>query len=221
MALREARLKRAMAGSRQILRAGLTGGIASGKSTVASFLTGCGAYVVDADDLAHTVLEVGEEGFDRVVERFGRQILDATGRIDRPALAERVFSVPADRQALNEIVHPLVRLRAERLFATCATYELARLVVLDAALLVETGRYRDFDRLIVVSCTPQTQLERLLKRGLSEAEAQARIAAQAPLAEKLAVADHVIENDGPLKKTERQTAAVYASLIADLDHTAA
>jgi dephospho-CoA kinase len=205
-----------MSEARPILRAGLTGGIASGKSTVAAFLGQLGAFVVDADELAHEVMEPGGSAYHRVVQRFGREILDANGAIDRDRLARRVFSDRLQREALNALVHPEVRAEASRRIERCAEQDCSPVAIFDAALLVETGYYRELDRLIVLRCSPETQQRRLEKRdGLATDEAAARIAAQAPLEQKLAVADYVIDTDSPLEETRQQTERVWAELLND------
>jgi len=144
---------------------GLTGGIASGKSNVAGVFVELGAFVVDADHLAHRLMRPGEPAFDEIVERFGRRIVDDRGEIDRQRLGRLVFGDAQARAALNGIMHPRVRAEAERQFAEAAAAGRARVAVFDAALLVETGAFRDFDRLIVLRCARETQIERLIQRG--------------------------------------------------------
>jgi dephospho-CoA kinase len=201
----------------QPLRVGLTGGIASGKSTVAGFLSDYGAYVIDADQLAHRALELDSPAYTEIVNRFGIGILDDQRRIVRARLAELVFTEPVELQALNAILHPVVRTEAERLFTKCARTASANIVVFEAALLVETGSHRDYDSLIIVSCTKETQLRRLLHRGLSETGALARINSQAPLEDKRLVADHIIETEGPHEETRRQTEAIYKKLLSEFE----
>jgi len=201
-----------------VLRVGLTGGIASGKSTVAAALADLGACVVDADRVAHEVMARGGAAYDAVVRRFGRSILAADGTIDRAALARLVFADSAARQELERIVHPVVRAEAERRFRRAALEGGCRVAVFDAALLVETGVYRDFDRLIVARCSCAEQLERLMARdGLSLQEAEARLRAQAPLERKLALADHVIDTTGPVEATRRQAADLWRQLLDEAE----
>lgn len=203
---------------RPLLRVGLTGGIASGKSTVAEMLAELGAFVLDADELAHGAMAPDGPAHASIVVRFGRGILDEQGRIDRGILGRRVFADAAERQALNEIVHPHVRAEADRRIAECARQGCSLLAVLDAALLVETGAYRDYHRLLVVRCSREQQLGRLVARnGLTPRQAQARIDAQAPIEDKVAVADYVIDNDGPLAETRARTRRVYSALLADYE----
>ncbi len=196
-----------------MLLVGLTGGIGSGKSTVARMLEKRGAVVFDADVLAREVVEPGTPGHAEVIERFGANVLAPGGQLDREALASIVFADPAARRDLEAIVHPEVR----RLFADGAEeYEgTDRIVVLSAPLLVETGMHTAFEVLIVVSATPQTQVERLMRdRGMSEAAVRARIAAQAPLETKSEVADFLLDNEGSTDALERQVDRVWADLQA-------
>jgi len=205
-----------MTSARPILRAGLTGGIASGKSTVAGFLAELGAFVLDADDLARRAMDADGAVHDRILRRFGEGVAGPSGAIDRPRLAARVFADPAELAALNAIVHPAVREEAARLFRECEEAGRHRVGVLDAALLVETGYYRQMDRLIVLRCSLETQRSRLrMRRELAPGEADARLAAQAGLERKLSVADYVIDTDTGLEETRRQTERVWESLLAD------
>jgi len=203
-------------GHRPALRVGLTGGIASGKTTAGQVLAEHGALVLDADFLAHLVMAPGGPAHDAVVERFGREILDHRGRIDRSRLGRLVFRDRAEREALNAIVHPEVVAEAERRLAGYSGH--SPVAVFDAALLVETGRYRDFHKLIVVSCSVDTQIRRLLARDdMTSEEAQTRIDAQAPLSAKIAVADYVVDTEGTLRQTRDQVDRVYAMLLADFE----
>jgi dephospho-CoA kinase len=203
---------------RPVLSVGLTGGIASGKSTVAGFLAELGAYLVDADCIAHELLAPGGHAVDAVVDRFGTDVLADDGGIDREALGRLVFADPDARHALEAIVHPAVREEMTRLVeAYRQTEEGPPVAVIDAALLVETGRHRTLDRLIVLRCGRAVQLDRLEKRGLTREEAEARLDAQAPLAEKLAVADYVIDTETDLDETRAQTGRVWERILADFE----
>jgi dephospho-CoA kinase len=203
---------------RPILRVGLTGGIASGKTTVSRILTELGAFVLDADAFARTAMEPGGGAYDRVVKRFGTTILDEDGRIVRPRLAQIVFHDDEARKSLNAIVHPVVLAEADRRIAEYAPRGVAPVTVFDAALLVESGLYRRFHRVVVVRCTRETQIRRLLARdGVSTTEAEARIDSQAPLEDKLAIADYVVDTEGTLRETRKQTEGVYASLLSDFE----
>lgn len=201
--------------SNPILRVGLTGGIAAGKSTVAAIFRDLGAFVIDADEIARRVISPGESAHTEVVERFGDGVLDDSGAIDRPKLAEIVFRDPAARLDLNAIVHPRVRGEVKRLMEQCAESGGWRLVVYDAALLVETGAHRDLDKLVVVRCSRDAQLRRLEQRdGLDSAAAEARLSSQASLEEKVSAADYVIDTDGSLEETRRQAESIYEELLA-------
>ena len=203
--------------ARSILEVGLTGGIATGKTTVARFLGREGAFVIDADDVVHELLAPSGAAYDAVVERFGDFLLE-DGNINRELLGDRVFANTEERAALNKIVHPHVREEIRRRVDAYRRADGGSIVVIKAALLVETGAYRDYDRLVVVRCSSETQLERLVEReGFTAEEARARVEAQAPLDEKLAVADYVIDTDAELDETRRQTAGVYSALVEDYE----
>jgi dephospho-CoA kinase len=176
---------------------GLTGGIASGKTTVAQRFAEHGAELIDADDVAREVVLPGTEAYRKILEHFGEQILDEDGLIDRPALGRIVFSDPDKRALLNELTHPpIVAAIADQLELLQA---FDGVVVLDVPLLVESGVLRGYEAVVVVAAKPDVQLERLVRdRAMTETEALDRIAAQAPLEAKLAVATHVIWNEGSL-----------------------
>ena len=196
-----------------MLLVGLTGGIGSGKSTAARMLREHGAVVFDADVLAREAVAPGTEGHRAVVERFGADVLAPGGELDREALAAVVFADPAARRDLEAIVHPEVR----RLFAegSEAYRDTDRVVVLSAPLLVETGMHSAFDVLVVVAVPVPVQVERLMRdRGMSEAEVRARIDAQAPLEDKAAVADFLLDNEGSPEELERQIDRIWADLAA-------
>ena len=177
-----------------MLRVGLTGGIAAGKSLAARTLQDLGALVIDADALAREVVEPGTEGLAAVAAAFGPGVLDGAGRLDRPALAAVVFSDEEKRKTLNGIIHPLVRARAAELEQDAAP---DTIVVHDIPLLVETGQHRSFDFVLVVDAPEEERIRRMAAdRGMSEAAARARIAAQAGAAERAAAADVVLVNDG-------------------------
>jgi dephospho-CoA kinase len=196
-----------------VLLVGLTGGIGSGKSTVARLLEKRGAVVFDADLLAREAVEPGTPGHAAVIDRFGADVLAPGGELDREALASIVFADPAARRDLEQIVHPEVR----RLFAegTEAYRDTDRVVVFSAPLLVETGMHTAFEILVVVSATVATQIERLMRqRGMSEASIRARIEAQAPLEDKAAVADFLVDNEGTLDELESQVERLWTDLSA-------
>jgi dephospho-CoA kinase len=196
-----------------MLLVGLTGGIGSGKSTVAHLLEKLGAIVFDADVLAREVVAPGTPGHQAVVERFGANVLAPGGELDREALASIVFADPSARRDLEAIVHPEVRRR----FAEGSEEyrDTDRVVVFSAPLLVETGMYTAFDVLLVVAASVETQIERLMRdRGMSEAAIRARIDAQAPAEAKAEVADVLIENVGTREQLEERVAEVWNELAA-------
>jgi len=193
---------------------GLTGGIGSGKSTVAALLRDRGVEVVDADALAREAVEKGSAGLAQVVEAFGEEVLDASGELDRKRLGALVFDNAEERRRLNAITHPIVRQLSQKRFA-----ELDRqgveLAAYDVPLLFEVGLDHVMRPVVVVHASEPTQVERVVRRdGLSEDEARARIRAQLPLAEKRARADYVIENDGTPEQLVAQVDAVLARLRA-------
>lgn len=195
-----------------MLTVGLTGGIGSGKSAVSRLLAERGAVVVDADLVAREVVEPGTPGLTRIVERFGGQVLRPDGTLDRAALGATVFADPEALRDLNAIVHPLVGERTAVLLEQ-AREQGAQVVVHDVPLLVENGLAPMYDAVVVVAASPQTQLDRLVRlRGMAPEEAQQRIDAQAPLADKLAVATHVLDNDGPLEALAPQVDRLWAEL---------
>jgi dephospho-CoA kinase len=194
-----------------VLLVGLTGGIGSGKSTVARLLEKRGAVVFDADLLAREAVEPSTPGHAAVIERFGADVLAPGGELDREALASIVFADPAARRDLEQIVHPEVR----RLFAegSEAYRDTDRVVVFSAPLLVETGMHTAFEVLVVVSATVATQIERLMRqRGMSEPSIRARIDAQAPLEDKAAAADFLVDNEGSLDELESQVEQLWNDL---------
>lgn len=198
---------------------GLTGGIACGKSTVAAMLRERGYPVVDADRLAREVVRPGEPALSEIVDAFGPGVLDASGGLDRRAMGRVAFSDPASRRRLEAITHPAIARRSQEAFARYRS-EGHGIVFYEAALLVETGGWRAFPVLVVVSAPPALQRERLMAREpeLTAADAESRIASQTSLAEKEAVADFVIVNDGDLAALEAAVDATIASLRARLGH---
>jgi len=178
---------------------GLTGGIACGKTSVARRLVERGAAVVDADDVARAVVAPGTDGLAAIVERFGDGVLTDDGALARDRLGALVFGDEAARADLEAILHPRIAAESARRIGGHLAAGVD-LVFYDAALLVETGRHTDFAGLVVVACDPQTQIERVCARdGLTVEAARARIDAQLPVSAKVAVADHVIHNDGPIE----------------------
>jgi dephospho-CoA kinase len=196
-----------------MLKVGLTGGLACGKSFVGEALAGYGCLLIQADELGHRVLAVGGEAYDDVVREFGTGILGPGGVIDRRALAAQVFGNPARLDRLNSLVHPPVLRREDELIADWARREPNGIAVVEAAILIETGSYKRFDRIILVTCREEQQLERAMRReGAAEADVRARLSRQMPLSEKRKFADFVIDTSGEKEDTLRQTHAVYESL---------
>ena len=192
---------------------GLTGGIASGKSVVSEILRKLGAQVIDADELSREVMVPHTKCWKEVVTSYGREILREDLTIDREKLANSVFNNTEQLDKLNRIVHPEIMKRIdERLRDIGLKYPQA-IVIVDAALLVETGAYKSYDKLIVVYVSEETQLERLINRdGMSREEAKNRIILQLPLSEKLKAADYIIENEGSLVRTRENAGKVFKEL---------
>ena len=194
-------------------RVGLTGGLASGKSFFGMALAELGCFLIQADELGHQVMAKGAEAYGDIVREFGAEILAADGEIDRRALGGIVFAQPENLAKLNAIVHPVVRARERGLEAVFAARQAGGIVVIEAAILVETGSYRDFERLIVASCTREQQIERAMNRShLSREEAENRLSRQMPLEQKVKYADYVIDTSGTKEHTLEQTRKIYASL---------
>ena len=193
-------------------RLGLTGGIASGKSAVAGMLRGLGFNVIDADGLGHTLIEPGQAAYSEIVREFGAGILDEEKRIDRGKLGAVVFADSGKLQRLNAILHPRVEAEIHRKFTEWEKDGVRDAAFVEAALLVEAGYQKKLDGLIVTWCRPEQQMERLLERGLSKAEAQRRIAAQMPSEEKLRYATEKIDCSGPMEETRRQVDELAARL---------
>jgi dephospho-CoA kinase len=194
-----------------VLLVGLTGGMGSGKSTVARLLEKRGAVVFDADVLARQVVEPGTPGHAAVIERFGANVLAPGGELDREALASIVFADPAARRDLEAIVHPEVRRRFAE--GTEEYQDTERVVVFSAPLLVETGMHSAFDLLVVVSASTATQIDRLMRdRGMSEDTVRSRVAAQASPEARAEVADVLIDNEGSLEELEQQVERLWSEL---------
>lgn len=196
-----------------MLKVGLTGGLACGKSFVGEALASLGCLVIQADVIGHQVLEPGGEAYEPVVKEFGGEIVGEGARIDRRKLAERVFGHPERLARLNSIVHPLVYERQDRIFSEFGARDPHGIAVIEAAILIETGSYKRLDRLILVTCTEEQQVERAMRRdGASVEDIQARLSRQMPVAEKRKFADFVIDTSGDKENTVRQTRAVYEEL---------
>jgi len=205
-----------------MLRVGLTGSIAVGKSHVANLLRELGCRVTDADEVARRVVEPGTEGLRAVVEAFGEGVLRADGTLDRARLGATVFGDEARRLLLNSLLHPLIMAEQDEQLRRWEREDPRGVGVVDAALMIESGGYKRFDKLVVVHCRPEVQLERLMRRNqLPRAEAERRIAAQMPQEEKLRYADFAVDTSGDFEDTRRQTEAVYRELkaLAESDST--
>jgi len=197
-----------------MLRLGLTGGIASGKTAVAAMLRELGFAVLDADSLAHKLIEPGQPAYDEVLRDFGPTIIDSDNRIDRAKLAAIVFADAAKLARLNAIVHPLVKTAVHRQFAEWSRDGARDAAFVEAALLVEAGYQKDLDGLVITWCRPEQQLERLRARGFSDEDARRRIAAQMPVAEKLRYATEKVDCSGSLEDTRKQVEALAIKLRA-------
>lgn len=198
-----------------MLLVALTGGIASGKSTVAARLAEHGAVIVDADRIAREVVEPGEPALARIAETFGAHLIGPDGALDRAALGSVVFGDPEKRVQLNAITHPAVLERSRERFAQAAERDPQAVVVYDIPLLVETGRTDQFDVIVVVHASTQTRIRRMIElRGMSREEALHRINSQATETDRLAIADVVIDADGSIDETLRQTDELWEQLRA-------
>ena len=195
-----------------MLKLGLTGGIASGKSAVAVMLRELGFSVLDADSLAHKLIEPGQPAYDDVVSEFGPSVLDAAGRVDRAKLGLIVFADRAKLDRLNAITHPRVAEVIAHQFLEWERAGTRDAAFAEAALIIEAGLHLRLDGVVVAWCRPEQQLERLFARGLSEAESRRRMAAQLPVEEKLRYATEKIDCSGSLEGTRRQVEALAAKL---------
>lgn len=194
------------------LRVGLTGGIASGKSTVSRMLSDLGAVIIDSDLIAREVVEPGTDGLKEVVAAFGPEILTEDGALDRPKVGAIVFADPEKRKVLEGIIHPRVFLRAIEIDEAAGEHAV---IVNDIPLLAETNQADRFDAVVVVDVPTELQVERMVRdRGMSVEEAESRIAAQATREQRLAIATYVIENTGTLDDLQQRVADVYAALMA-------
>jgi dephospho-CoA kinase len=196
-----------------MLRVGLTGGLASGKTFVGDALAQLGCHVIRADDLGHQVLLPGGEAYNAVVNEFGREILDGEGTIDRRRLAALVFDDPERLRKLNSLVHPPVVRREREMEEEITRHDPGGIIVVEAAILVETGSNKRFDKLIVAVCTGEQQLERAMQRSsYTKEEVMARLSRQFSLEEKVKVADYAIDTSGTKERTLEQVRQVYESL---------
>jgi len=193
---------------------GLTGGIASGKSTAARTLGELGARIVDADQMARDIVAPGQPALAEIVRTFGREVLQPDGALDRKRLGAIIFADAEKRRLLNAITHPRIAMETQARLAKLREENLP-VAIYEAALLVENGVHKALDGLIVVACDEATQLARLIGRdGYSEEDARARIAAQAPIADKVAAATWLVDTSGPLADTKKQLARVWEEILS-------
>lgn len=198
-----------------MLRVGLTGGIATGKSTVGEMFVALGVRLIDADRIVHELLEPGQAVYAAVVREFGPGVLLPDGTIDRRSLGGIIFGDVSRREALNAIVHPVVIQRQREFVEDVARQDPDGIAMVDAALMIEVGTYKNYDALVVVTCPPEMQVQRLVERsGLTLEDARKRIQAQMSIEEKVRYADYVIDNSGSLANTKDQVAKVYSALRA-------
>jgi dephospho-CoA kinase len=202
-----------------ILRVGLTGGIAAGKSTVGRTLAGMGCVSIDADAIVARLYRPGGTGHEALVRAYGQEILRRNGEIDRPKLAGIAFVDDAAAKKLNSLIHPLVAAEEERVVADEEQRfpDRDRIVVVEATLLLEAGGRKRYDRIIVVDSEPPTQIDRAVARGLSRQDAERRMARQMAREERRRNADYVIENNGDIRMLEQETLRVYDKLRSDLE----
>lgn len=197
-----------------MLRVGLTGGIASGKSTVASILRDLDCPILEADPLGHELLEQGQAAYDEIVVEFGKAVLDPYGKVDRSKLGAVVFANAEKRARLNQILHPRILDVIRKWFGALDRPGAPEIAVVEAALIIETGYNQELDRVVVCWCRPEQQLKRLQERGLPLEEAKLRIAAQMAVDEKCRLGDDVIDCSGTIAETTRQVNNVYEKLRA-------
>jgi dephospho-CoA kinase len=195
-----------------MLRVGLTGGLASGKSFVGEALADLGCHLVQADELGREVLMPGGEAYEAVIREFGQGILEADRTIGRKRLAAEVFGKPERLAKLNSLVHPPVIEREGRILAALEARDPDGIAVVEAAILIETGSYKRFHKIVLAVCRPEQQIERAIERGLTREEALARLQSQMPLDEKRRYAHYVIDTSGAKEDTLRQTREVYRAL---------
>lgn len=197
-----------------MLHVGLTGNIAAGKSHAAQVFAELGAQVIDADSIAHELMSPGTKTYGKIVEAFGEGILRPDRTIDRRALGDIIFKDDERRALLNRLVHPDVHGEILRRIVQLEKKYRYGIVIVHAALLVESGHYKIYDRLIVVTCDPSLQISRIVNRnGISVEEAKGRLATQMPIEEKLKLADYTVETSGALWKTREQIEAIYRDLV--------
>jgi dephospho-CoA kinase len=207
-----------MKAPRKFLLVGLTGGIATGKSTVSALLRELGCEIIDADRLAREVVEPGQPALAQIATEFGRDVLTPDGALDRRQLGAIVFADPVRRLRLEAITHPAIRERFTARLDELAAKGFTGIVVFDAPVMIESGNYKNMERMIVVVTDDATQMARLNGRdGTGDAENRRKIASQMPLAEKARLADYVIDNSGSREATAEQVRRVFAALMSELE----
>ena len=207
-----------MSGRSRILLVGLTGGIATGKSTVSGMLRELGCEIIDADLLAREVVEPGQPALAQIATEFGPNVLTPTGALDRKKLGAIIFANPERRRRLEAITHPAIRDRFVARLGELVGKGFVGIVIYDAAVLIESGNHKNLDRLVVVITDDATEMARLHDRdGTDDAENRRKIASQMPLAEKVKLADYVIDNSGSREATAEQVRRVYAALMTELE----
>jgi len=207
-----------MSAPRKFLLVGLTGGIATGKSTVSALLRQLGCEIIDADLLAREVVEPGRPAWTTIVAEFGQDVVTGDGALDRKKLGALVFANPERRRRLEAITHPAIRERFQARLDELAEHGFTGIVVFDAAVMIESGNYKNMDRLVVVVTDEPTQMARLRGRdGTDDAEGRRKIASQMPLSEKAKLADYVIDNSGDRHATAEQVRRVFAALMSELE----
>jgi len=198
-----------------MLRVGLTGGIATGKSTVGAMFVELGCHLIESDQITHQLFEPGQAVYAAVVKQFGNRILALDGTIDRRILGDIVFKDPQARARLNSLVHPAIIQRQQEWLQDMEAQDPHGIAIVDAALMIEVGTYKNYDKVIVVTCSPEIQRGRLRARSaLSEDEIESRIRSQMPNEEKIKYADFVIDNSGSIQSTHVQVETVYRQLRA-------
>ena len=198
-----------------MLRVGLTGGIATGKSTVGAMFVELGCHLIESDQITHQLFEPGQAVHAAVVQQFGKRILAGDGTIDRRILGDIVFKDPQARAKLNSLVHPAIIQRQQEWLKEMDAQDPGGIAIVDAALMIEVGTYKNYDKVIVVTGSPEIQRERLRARSaLSEEQIESRIRSQMPTEEKMKYADFVIDNSGSIESTRAQVERVYRQLRA-------
>jgi dephospho-CoA kinase len=197
-----------------MLKVGLTGGIASGKSTVSEIFELLGAKLIDADVISRQIMKKGSNAYNRIVSYFGNDILSDEMEIDRRKLGSIVFSNPMELEVLNAITHPEIIKKENIITSKISIDNPTAIIIVNAALIIESGSYVRFDKLILIYASLETQVKRLVKRdGMKESQAQSRIKSQMPFEEKRRFADYIIDNDGSMKVTKIQCNKIYRELL--------